>query len=60
MSRKSRSDKIRADGICFICKCKMDDNDPKLAHSECYMLRNRGKTRKQIREIIASGNYRIN
>jgi hypothetical protein len=45
-------DQQRAKGICYICKRKMDDNDPKKAHSECYSLVNKGYTHKQVREKL--------
>ena len=43
----------RAKGICYLCKRKMDDSDPKQAHTECRKLQCISKkTFKEIQEIM--------
>ncbi len=44
-------DQQRAKGICYICKRKMKDSDPRKAHQACYKLLNKRYTYKQIQEM---------
>lgn len=48
-------DQMRARGICYICKTKMSDDDPRRAHTECLTLESKGLTYKRVREKIQSG-----
>jgi hypothetical protein len=45
--------KLRARGICFICKRPMADDVPRLAHRECYRLQGKGLTYRQIQAATA-------
>lgn len=51
--------KIRAKGICYICRRFMADDNPRMTHYECLKLSNNGKTYKKIREIV-NGIPRVN
>jgi len=41
---------IRARGLCYICRRLMADDDPRLAHRECYHEQWRGRRVADIRQ----------
>jgi hypothetical protein len=40
---------IRARGLCILCRRPMRDDDPHLAHRECYREQYRGRRCAEIR-----------